>query len=97
VNTYQLNSVNMTEASFNSNIISLSDWQQMLEPAGAVFLPMAGARSIDGVLMDLGCYHSSNAAAEDAYHLVFGNDVVFMDTRGHRGDGLSVRLVRDVL
>ena len=95
VNTYQLNSVNMTEASFNSNIISLSDWQQMLEPAGAVFLPMAGARSIDGVLMDLGCYHSSNAAAEDTYHLVFGNDVVLMDTRGHRGDGLSVRLVRD--
>ncbi len=92
VSTYQLNSVNTSEIGYDRNVVALADWEQMLEPAGAVFLPEAGARTIDGVYTDVGAYHSSTAGAEDSYGIGF----VFILANGHRGDGLAVRLVREV-
>ena len=96
VTTYQLNSVNDALASSDSNIISQSDFQQVLELAGAVFLPEAGARTIDGVYLDAGVYYTSDAANEDSYNLSLSLCLVGIKCDGHRGDGLSVRLVRDV-
>lgn len=92
VSTYQLNSVNTSEIGYDRNVVTLFDWEQMLEPAGVVFLPEAGVRTIDGVYTDAGGYYSSTAGAEDSYGIGF----VLIGATGHRGDGLSVRLVRDV-
>ena len=63
-----------------------------MEPAGVVFLPEAGVRTIDGVYLNAGVYHTADAGTEDAY----GLGMVIIKCDGHRGDGLSVRLVRDV-
>ena len=89
---YQLSCVNDVGNDYKSNIISLSDWEQVLEPSGAVFLPEAGARTIDGVFEDIPAYHTSTAAAECAYLMQDGG----VGAGAHRGDGLSVRLVRDI-
>ncbi len=96
VTTYQLNSVNVVEYGFDSNIISLADWQNVLEPSGAVVLPEAGARTIDGVYMDIGGYHSSTAGSDAQYGMSFGDPSIEIGTDAHRGDGLAVRLVKDV-
>ena len=97
VTTYQLNSVNDDVPRFESNIITLADWQNVLEPAGAVFLPEAGARTIDGVFPDLGVYHTSTAAAECLYVMMYADDDrLFVGAGAHRGDGMAVRLVKDV-
>ena len=89
---YQLGCVNDIWSDFNSNIIPLSDWQRVLEPSGAVFLPEAGARTIDGVFEDILVYHTSTAASECAYLMQFGG----LGAGAHRGDGFAVRLVREV-
>ena len=96
VATYQLNSVNNAELGYNINIISLSDWQQVLEPLGAVFLPEAGVRTIDGVFSDAGYYQTSNHAIDKVYQMSFGSECTGLYLAGHRGDGCAVRLVRDV-
>lgn len=96
VTTYQLNSVNMVESFCNSNVVSLSDWRQFMEPAGAVFLPAAGARTINGVYTDAAFYHTANAGTDDSFELEFYDGSVLFLSGGHRGDGLSVRLVHDV-
>lgn len=92
VTTYQLNAVNDVSAESNNNVIGQSDFQQVMEPAGVVFLPEAGVRTIDGVYLNAGVYHTADAGTEDAY----GLGMVIIKCDGHRGDGLSVRLVRDV-
>ena len=92
--TYQLNSVNMAEMNYPNNVISLADWQQVLEPAGAVFLPVGGARTIEGIF-ELGACQTSSVGCEDSFELLFGADDIYLRATGHRGDGLSVRLVRD--
>ena len=93
--TYQLNSVNNGEHDFNTNDITLSDWEQVLEPAGAVFLSQTGVRTVNGVFMDMGAYHSSDAGVEDSYGVGIKRNSVFVNSgAGHRGDGLAVRLVR---
>lgn len=91
---YPLNSVNLVNADFVTNSISSSDWSRILEPAGVVFLPEAGARTVDGFFSYFGGYYSSDATSTDAWHLLFEEVNVYFDARGHRGDGLSVRLVR---
>lgn len=92
---YPLNSVNREDVSYASNTVSLSDWDQRLNPAGAVFLPDAGDFTIGGILTVVGGYYASDAAATDAWHFLLADDGIYFDTRGHRGDGLSVRLVQD--
>ncbi len=91
---YPLNSVNKEDVGYAVNIVSQSDWNALLEPAGAVFLPDAGVLTTEGIVY-LGGYLSSDAASSDAWHIIFTDDELQFDTRGHRGDGLSVRLVRD--
>lgn len=89
---YQLNYVNDAGGDFKSNNIPLSDWQRVLEPSGAVFLPMAGARTIDGVYEELPTYQTSTAASDCAYIVQHCS----IDAGAHRGDGFAVRLVREV-
>lgn len=90
---YPLNSVNQMDADCTSNIIPLADWP-LVESAGAVFLPNAGIRTIDSIFSSYGGYYTSEAASSDAWHLLIANQLQ-IDARGHRGDGLSVRLVQD--
>lgn len=93
--SYPFRFVNVADASCEANVISGRDWERELEPLGTAFLPFAGARAISGIFDSFGAYYSSDAAGSDAWHLLIYDDV-FFDARGHRGDGLSVRLVRDV-
>lgn len=95
VSTFPLNAANDGSVGFITNAISPADWSQVLEPAGVVFLPEAGARTIGGIFSHIGCYYTSTAATSDAYHFCFNEYTLRFDTSGHRGDGLSVRLVRD--
>ncbi|MBR1573833.1 MAG: serine/threonine protein kinase [Bacteroidales bacterium] len=92
---WPLNAVNRTDVSFDVNRISVSDWTACLEKAGAAFLPESGARTVSGVFLRMAGYHSSDAAAGDAWHLTMDQHGLFLDANGHRGDGLAVRLVRD--
>ncbi len=94
--TYALNAVNIFKSNFNDNEITLNDWTEKLEPAGAIFLPFAGVRTIEGILMNMTNYYTSSAAVSDAWHVNFSDEGIFFSNTGHRGDGLSVRLVRDV-
>lgn len=94
--TYHLNSVNDVELAYGNNQISLSDWQRVLEPAGAVFLPQAGVLTVDG-WYEQGAYHTSDACSENNYGLGFGSGQCSVGVgSGHRGDGCAVRLVREV-
>ena len=93
--TYPLNATNQTDSDFESNVISADDWMRLLESAGAVFLPEAGARTVNGFFAHLGIYYSADAASTDAYHFLMDEAILYFDTRGHRSDGLSVRLVQD--
>ena len=92
---WPLNAVNQTESPNDANVISASDWMQYLAHAGAAFLPEAGVRTVSGIFPQLGGYYTSEAAAEGAWHLTMDNQALFFEAAGHRGDGLSVRLVRD--
>ena len=92
---YAFNAVN-TKIDVSSNVISGDDWKKVLEPAGAVFLPIAGARIIDGVRLVAGGYYTSSAATADAWHIGISSGGFEFAAIGHRGDGLSVRLVQDV-
>lgn len=97
VGTYHLNSPNDAGLDFSNNVISFSDWQHVLEPAGAVFLPMAGVLTVDGYYDTMGAYSTSSVCAQSRYGVGFGYETLFVHgERGHRGDGHSVRLVRDV-
>lgn len=93
---YPLNAANNVNARHDANVITLSDWTH-LESAGAVFLPEAGVRTVDGIFTHLGAYYTSEAATTDAWHLILDDAGLYFDARGHRGDGLSVRLVQDFL
>lgn len=92
---YPLNSANLPDSSHDSNHISRADWAELLEPAGAVFLPEAGIRTISGIMTSVGAYYSATAATSDAWHIILDDAGLYLDCRGHRGDGLAVRLVRD--
>ena len=41
---YNLNEINNVQADYSSNVIDKSDWENILENSGAVFLPAAGSR-----------------------------------------------------
>ncbi len=96
VTTYQLNAVNMPERSYKSNVIGLADWEQVLEPSGAMFMPETGVRTMDGTFLGLGDYNTSSAATECACILMFTDGSLGMGPGAHRGDGMAVRLMREV-
>lgn len=94
---YTLNNTNSTGASFNSNIISASQWN-IIEQYGAVFLPNAGFR--DGTSLvcegDFGRYWSTSFNGnKSAYGLMFSD--LGLDPQGDdkRYRGFAVRLVKD--
>ena len=98
--TYTLNNTDDIFAPFNSNMISIENWQN-LEANGAVFLPAAGCRQGTlGVnsLGSSGSYWSSSDAGDDSMPLGMG--VIFWDDEGPYtvepltvSHGCSVRLV----
>jgi len=96
---YTLSSTNSTDAAFNTNTISESDWSSKLESHGCVFLPAAGYR--EGTMVryvgDYGGYWSSTAIGSDEAHDVyFDSDNVGPEYTWDRYRGFSVRLVREV-
>ena len=74
-----------------------AEWSK-LEAAGAVFLPAAGYRygTDGGYVQDRGGYWSaSGRGSDDAYYLSFTSGGAGM-RYGHRNNGRSVRLVKDL-
>lgn len=92
---YPFNAVNAFQAC-SSNMVSANDWTELLEPAGAVFLPMAGVRAMDGVHENTSVYFTASVASSNAWLIVVTNAGWWVSTEGHFGDGSSVRLVREV-
>lgn len=99
-NIYNLNETNSSNAGFDSNIISQSDWIDQFEANGAVFLPAAGGR--EGTSPhDTGTYGNywtaTSNANDGADFLGFYNNGFYI-TNGsmHRYDGQAVRLVYDI-
>jgi hypothetical protein len=94
---YTLNTTNSASAAFSSNIISESDWTDILEANGAIFLPTAGYR-IETAVYGIGFYGhywSSNYYNSDMAYGVNFSDSNFSGTyRENRSYGKSVRLVR---
>ena len=95
---YELNEVNKNNyEGFDINIISLTDWNTVFEPNGAVFLPMAGARG-DEYFADRGAYWSSSTCNPvSAYSGVTMNETLLLPGLANvRWGGESVRLSQDV-
>lgn len=96
--TYPLNSTNTGDASFDSNVITASQWL-MLESAGAVFLPAAGDRGFSPYgNFDRGMYWSATTGPVEsnsyrrAYYLwIYAG--LNPEAKSVRCSGLSVRLV----
>lgn len=101
---YKLSRTNDNKAGFSDNKISVEDWTNKLEPAGAVFLPAAGvSNSVDvDYVSSIGHYWSSslfanrdpNAVYPNVGHLTFESG--FFTVRnwwGYIFNGYSVRLV----
>lgn len=96
-NYYTLNSVNDGEASFNSNLVSVDDWEHSLESHGAVFLPAAGNRegtTVDGIGRSGNYWSNSDYDFTYAIYASFGGLHVgeIIESRCY---GRSVRLVCD--
>lgn len=95
ISYYSLSSTNNSGASFNSNIITASQWS-ILEQHGAVFLPAAGHRygatvsrvGDYGYYWSASCYNSS-----DVYGVFFNGNSFNPKNYNDRCYGRSVRLV----
>lgn len=96
---YTIRNVNSSAVNYNSNKIPENQWNNILEPNGAVFLPAAGYRKvaeIGGVQVE-GNYWSSNICDDSySYTLTFGSGTLNATTASTRSRGRSVRLVCDV-
>ena len=98
VSIYALNNVNQEYASFASNVITLSDWEEFLEVNGVAFLPAAGIRYLSAYYnCGYGHYWSSSSFNDEigAYDLDFGDNFLETDYYGSRYYGHMVRLVID--
>ena len=96
-NLYSLHDTNNTNASFETNIIPLSDWTEKLESNGAVFLPAGGERW-DIQVHNAGAYGlywaSSNRGGGFVNEISFSDSYFNPDYFGYLFYGRSVRLVR---
>lgn len=96
--TYELNGFNKA-ASYNSNVISLSDWTEKFEANGAVFLPALGKR-MEKTVDFIGSYalywtnavKTPTSSAAHAFYVKF--DYPVKCTSNYYLNGLGVRLVR---
>lgn len=91
---YTLNNTNTATASFDSNIISESQWR-VLEQRGAVFLPIGGYR--EGTVMynvnSTGYYWSSSYDSTLARIVRFNDSSLSPQLTQYRAYGCAVRLV----
>ena len=95
ISTYSLNYINNDNASFNSNVISATQWMT-LENAGAVFLPAAGYRDGTSVsdVGSFGDYWTTWSSGDNSARFVGFNDgSLGTYDGGSRHYGRSVRLV----
>lgn len=101
VSTYNLKNTDNSGISFNTNIISLENWINILENAGAVFLPVTGYRN-GTTIYNVGTYgyywSASYSSAQYSYRIYLMNGTVGTSTSyfDYRNLGYAVRLVRDV-
>lgn len=93
---YSLNSTNISEANYNTNIISSNTWESNFETHGAVFLPTAGTRE-NTLVSGCGTYGTYWSSSQcDIYSAwLEGFDDTSISTGIHRSHGRSVRLVHD--
>ena len=93
------NSVNVD---YTTNTISLTEWNNVLEENGAIFLPAAGRYSGWGYLYGTGTdgyYWSSErylSNVSKAYALLFSKTSHVWSSYQDKYQGYSVRLVQDV-
>jgi hypothetical protein len=97
---YNLSETNNNEANFTSNTIVATEWTEILESNGAVFMPVSGSRDGTNVssVNTCGYYWSASYGIGYEYYayIVRFLDGYFNATdNSYRGAGLSVRLVRD--
>ena len=97
---YGLQSVNTPTSPFESNVISLSVWQNVLEANGSVFLPAAGSRyygtSIYWINERGNYWLSTGNTNEGCASTAYINSDALSTGAGYRSNGLAVRLVRNV-
>lgn len=97
-NTYPLYSINNDGASYYSNAIDASNWINIFEENGAVFLPANGYRSGSSVYYnetDDGYWSSSYYDYRAAYGIYFNEERLCAGCWSWRYRGESVRLVCD--
>lgn len=97
ITSFPLNNPNVSSCSYSDNIITLSEWNNVFETHGAVFMPAAGHRNgtlIYSVGTD-GDYWSSSPITDTdrAYDVSFSDDGFDYNNIIPRINGLSVRLV----
>lgn len=95
---YELNGVNDGNASFDCNVIDLSEWEETFEANGAIFLPAAGYRSgVPVSELNVRGYYWTATYYDETYAnvLYFSNSGIDTDGWADRYYGWSVRLVRD--
>ena len=94
---FNLNNVNLYNASYSSNEILLDDWLNVFESNGAIFLPVTGFRSGTDLqkLFSFGCYWSASSKKGYPYFLLFDSNMFYANYSNSRGGclGMSVRLV----
>ena len=100
VSVLPLNNTNEPESGFDSNIISLSQWEEVLEPNGAVFLPVTGYRTSVVCWPDReACYFSSSYHNEErVYYVYFHQNNISVgesEYQCYRYVAIAVRLVQD--
>ena len=102
ITIFPLNDTNETGAGFGSNDISLSQWDDLFESNGAVFLPVTGYRTNGSTV----CWPWSDAdySSSSYYNVERVRYMCFGETGVHAGDGEwqtpryvanAVRLVQD--
>lgn len=94
-NVSACNNTNNSDSSFNSNILTVSEWL-ILEQMGAIFLPAAGVRTY--ATNNWGMYWSATSCNSIYIYVVtFLDDYLYTYSNGcDRCWGISVRLVCDV-
>jgi len=102
VSNYAINDYNNDTVSYDSNSISISEWNENLEANGAVLLPAAGYREGASYYFSLGNYFALGDYWSSSYYntieisgLGFNNSQLLSTSHNFRWCGRTVRLVQD--
>lgn len=105
---YTLNNINNADAAFSANNITSTNWVNIFEAHGAVFLPVTGQRNSGTTINnpDTELHYWSSTGGENGSHAPTGNHLRYLDAGSSKGlapdagagrcNGFAVRLVRDV-